>query len=539
VESNSSNSTSVSGPNDNQILQIKRASILNQNFASNLVDQKVISQNNCLKTPCYLENEKVIAFIDCGASHSIVSKSWVERMNIPIKPVNGILKQCIDGSTKPRIGVVEDLLLENGKKILKVTLEVAELADEEDLIIGMDLFASLGFTVSGVPFTWPERTMLAEKNKNEPKHDLHIMYQQLGLNENGISPKWTKVLEDNQQLPANSRCKLPGATLKIETVGDPVWIRQYPIPEGYKEAVTKQVEIWRENGTIIPAPIDCEWNLPLLAVRKPSKDGSPDGVRVCLDARPLNNKIVNVPDSHLPGIRELQDKLGDFEWITVLDLMDSYHQFGLRQENQQKTTFTWNGQQWMFAGVPFGLKIMTDHMQRLMEKLLGHLNILPFQDDIAIATKRGEDHTAAVLKVLNELTYTAGLKLKLKKCHFFQVEAKVLGSLLTRNGIKMDPIKIKAIVEWPRPIDGKALQRFLGAANFHRDFTHKFAEISAPLEEVRNTSGLIEWSPERIAAFENIKSLFSSNLLLRNINWNKTLYLTTDASLFGIGAWLG
>jgi hypothetical protein len=40
-------------------------------------------------------------------------------------------------------------------------------------------------------------------------------------------------------------------------------------------------------------------------------------------------------------------------------------------------------------------------------------------------------------------------------------------------------------------------------------------------------------------AFQKIKKLFAEDIALRTIDWNKTFYLTTDASLTGIGAWLG
>ena len=102
----------------------------------------------------------------------------------------------------------------------------------------------------------------------------------------------------------------------------------------------------------------------------------------------------------------------------------------------------------------------------------------------------------------------------------------------------MDPKKVKAITEWPRPIDGKGIQRFMGAANFHKDFSLEFAKLSAPLDECRNMTH-IEWTPTRIQAFEAIKQLFAKGILLKHIDWKKDIYLTTDASLFGIGAWLG
>jgi hypothetical protein len=223
----------------------------------------------------------------------------------------------------------------------------------------------------------------------------------------------------------------------------------------------------------------------------------------------------------------------------LLDLKRSYHQWRVAKKDQIKLTFTWRGKRYMFIKVPFRLKHMAAHMQRQMEQLIGPTGKTPFQDDIAIITKAGGDHIQDVLKILELLTHKAGLRLQFEKCKFFQKELKVLGHVITATGIKMDPVKIKAITSWPTPIDGKALQRFLGAANFHRDFSQEYARIAAPLDTVRNIQGPIEWNETLLAAFNGIKDLFARNLSLRSINWDSMIYLTTDACAVGLGAWLG
>jgi transposase InsO family protein len=182
---------------------------------------------------------------------------------------------------------------------------------------------------------------------------------------------------------------------------------------------------------------------------------------------------------------------------------------------------------------------MPAHMQHQMEQLLRPTKKTPFIDDLVIASKNTEDHKRDVLEVLQVLTDTGRLRLKMKKCKFFKTEARVLGFLVSRDGVRMDPKKVKAIAEWPRPVDGKAMQRFMGAANFNREFSSKFAELAAPLDAARTAKGLIDWTTEMENAFEALKSLFSSNMLLQRIDWNSTIYLTTDASLTGIGAWIG
>ena len=109
-----------------------------------------------LRTPCLLEGERVIAFVDSGASVSFVSQKLVERMGWPVAPRLGNIQQCLTGSSTPRLGAVESLVLENGSKRLKVDLEVADLGGEEELIIGDNLFRLLGYRIQGVPITWPE-----------------------------------------------------------------------------------------------------------------------------------------------------------------------------------------------------------------------------------------------------------------------------------------------------------------------------------------------------------------------------------------------
>ncbi len=492
----------------------------------------------CLRTPCYLEGQKVIAYVDGGANTSFVDRRWAVTNGLKIEPRSGTLTQFVDGATMPRIGVVPGVCLENGKKVLRVDLEVADLSGEEEVVIGIDLFEPLGFQVLGVPFSWPSR---ADSTVASMKKTATSAVLPPGVGEDGIADEWREVLGRNQAISVFALTSIPNSELHLPTgEHEPVYVRQYPIAEGLRSGVTERVDLWKMNGWVVPAPPGCRWNSPILAAKKSAKEvGEVDDIRVCIDSRALNERLVDDPDSRLPLVREVIDHLGPFQWITTLDLADSYHQFAIAEEDRPKLAFTWNGEQLMWRVAPFGVKTMPAHMQHQMEELLKPTKRTPFLDDLVIASETTEQHKKDVLEVLQVLTDNGRLRLKMKKCKFFKTEARILGFLINRDGVKMDPKKVKAIAEWPRPVDGKAMQRFMGAANFNREFSARFAELAAPLDSARSTKGAIEWTPEMERAFDALKNLFSSSMLLQRVDWDSTIYLTTDASLTGIGAWIG
>ena len=84
--------------------------------------------------------------------------------------------------------------------------------------------------------------------------------------------------------------------------------------------------MWKDNNWITEAPKDCQWNSLLIAAAKPAKEkGDKDDIRLCLDARFLNDRIVDMLDSKLPLLRDVLNKMGNFQWVSLIDLADSYY----------------------------------------------------------------------------------------------------------------------------------------------------------------------------------------------------------------------
>ncbi len=92
-----------------------------------------------------------------------------------------------------------------------------------------------------------------------------------------------------------------------------------------------------------------------------------------------------------------------------------------------------------------------------------------YLDDILIFSHSLQEHVQHVRQVLQRLLEN-GLYVKAEKCVFHVQSVPFLGYIVSAKGVCMDPDKVKAVVDWPIPNSRKALQRFLGFANFHQHF---------------------------------------------------------------------
>ncbi len=264
------------------------------------------------------------------------------------------------------------------------------------------------------------------------------------------------------------------------------------------------------------------------------KDGS---LRPCIDYRGLNN--ITVKNTYpLPLMSSAFERLQGASLFTKLDLRNAYHLVRIREGDEWKTAFNTPRGHFEYLVMPFGLSNSPAVFQALVNDVLRDMVdqfIYVYLDDILIFSSSLQEHVQHVRRVLQRLLEN-GLFVKAEKCVFHAQSVPFLGYIISSEGTRMDPDKVKAVVDWPTPDSCKALQRFLGFANFYRRFIRNFSQLAAPLTALTSTRVMFRWSSAAEAAFSNLKSRFVSAPILVAPDPTRQFVVEVDASEVGVGA---
>uniref|UniRef100_A0A8K9X149 Gypsy retrotransposon integrase-like protein 1 n=1 Tax=Oncorhynchus mykiss TaxID=8022 RepID=A0A8K9X149_ONCMY len=284
--------------------------------------------------------------------------------------------------------------------------------------------------------------------------------------------------------------------------------RVYSLSAPERKALEDYLSVALAAGTIVPSSSPA--GAGVFFVKK--KDGS---LRPCIDYRGLND--ITVKNRYpLPLMSSAFEILQGARFFTKLDLRNAYHLVRIREGDEWKTAFNTPLGHFEYRVLPFGLANAPAVFQALVNDVLRDmLNIFVFVylDDILIFSPSLQIHVQHVRRVLQRLLENC-LFVKAEKCTFHASSVTFLGSVISAEGIKMDPAKVQAVIDWPVPKSRVELQRFLGFANFYRRFIRNFGQVAAPLTALTSVKTCFKWSVSAKGAFDLLKNRFTSAPIL-------------------------
>jgi len=216
----------------------------------------------------------------------------------------------------------------------------------------------------------------------------------------------------------------------------------------------------------------------------PKKDGS---LWLVQDYRKLNQVMIK-DKTLLPLIEEVIDKLKKAKYFNKLNLIWSYNNVRIKEDDEWKAAFLMNRglfkPQVMYFGLYNSLKIFQRMMNSIFWELLHEEVLANYIDDFVIPAKIITELKERMTRFL-KITEKHNLCFKQSKCDFNMEEILILGVIVGKEQVQIEHDKVKAVKEWKVPTKIKEVESFLGFANFYQRFIQNFSYMTRPLNDLK------------------------------------------------------
>ncbi len=356
----------------------------------------------------------------------------------------------------------------------------------------------------------PRKTF--EEMVPEEYHSFRDLFSKENFNEKPERTPWDHAIELVPNAKATLDCKV------------------YPLNRNEQEQLDKFLDENLASGHIRPSK--SPFASPFFFIKK--KDGT---LRPVQDYRKLNEMTIK-NRYPLLLISELIDKLRGAKYFTKLDIRWAYNNVRIKEEDEQKAAFRTNRGLYeptvMFFGLTNSPTTFQSMMNDIFRDLIGEGKVTIYLDDILIFSKNLKEHREITKHVLQRLREN-NLFLKAEKCEFEVLETEYLGVIISENSIRMDPVKLAGIAEWPMPTKKRELQSFLGFTNFYRKFIKNYSKVVKALTALTGLTPW-KWTPEQDRAFVELKRRMAEDVILAIPNKTDPYMVEADASEGAVGA---
>lgn len=486
--------------------------------------------------PIRLNQVHCIALLDTGSSHSFINNEIKELLLQYNKKLNveSVREPCVlaDNSKVTFVDKVKvNIKIEKFKWVQEFLIFDSMAVD---CLLGTDFMRNTGlqlkFDHTSFQFSFnPSMIMLVqdEWGGGQPQstfNDLAHLPPDQQQKLKSLMRKFPDVLTTKLGMTNKGTCHL---TLKDS---HPVRSHAYMLAPPKLRVLRNHVNQLLQQGVVIPSV--SEYASPCFLV--PKKDG---GKRLVVDYRKINSKIA-FDTFPLPTIETALMNFGGAKIFSVLDLNSAYHQVPLDRESQQYTTFTTPFGSFAYTRLPFGLTVGSQVLSRILANIFSDAAwefLFLYLDDLVIFSKNFEEHLQHIEFVLQRLR-DSGFTVNPDKTSFAATEISYLGYLVSESGVRVNPERVKSIVEYPIPRNLRQVRRFLGMCGFYARFIPHMSELSQPLNALKRKGCKFVWGEDQQNAFNSLKQSLVNPPVLHSPKFEETFILQTDASDRALGA---
>ena len=527
------------------------------------------TRNNIPKWIATINGIEVTVALDSGAEKSVISINALNKLNLEAFSTG----ESIETSNGDYVQVKSTQPIELIFEAIPATLSfnVTSLR-AVDCLLGIDFFKQTGVILDpkNDSFILPRRVIKTNQinhqnddifNNDEPDYTLNMLslehddldseyvddsafYSNNELDLSKMNPiakikpeleeEFKQLLEDNKSSFATSIEQIgciKGVKFRVETTSEqPVYSTPYRQPPALATITKEELKILEKAGIIRKGRAGT-WTCPGYTLKQNGK------YRFVCNYKKVNDvtKLLKFP---LPRIDDLLDSFYGSIIFSLLDLRRGFHHGEVWEEHKHKLGFITQEGVYEWNRIPFGVCNGPSFFSSIMQNILGDLPWVKFYiDDLAVASNSHEEHLEH-LKILFQRLNEHNLKINPDKCVFFAEEIKLLGHIISKDGIKMDPAKVEAIKNRKPPTNVKEVLIFLGMTGYYRRFVVGYASIVAPLHRLTSTKVVFIWATECQEAFDKLKEIITSYPILRIPDFNKPFILHCDASFVALGCTL-
>ena len=301
--------------------------------------------------------------------------------------------------------------------------------------------------------------------------------------------------------------------------------RRVPVP--LKEQLKAKLDSLVAQGIIEPVTTPTPWISNIVVNKRPGK------LRVCIDPRDLNKAICR-PKYQMPILDEILPALANAQLFSILAAKDGFHQVKLDEESSYLTTFWSPYGQYRYVRMPFGISSAPEEFQRRMHMICQDLpGVVVIADDILVygcgsTEEYRKDHDANLKRQMDRAR-EANLKLNRHKLRLWLSEVMYMGHWLTAQGVSPDPNKVNIIVNIPRPVDKKGVERLLSCVTYLSRFLPKLSDVVSLLRLLTERDVTFAWLTDQEQAFNTVKQMITTAPVLRYYDVTEEVTVQSDA----------